>query len=139
MFITAKVTSTPRNNIGQFVAGKATRAVRAGVAAFAQAVYEESQALVPVRTGELKASGSVVVEEKERQVVGHVVYSANHAAYVEYGTGQRGAASAGAGPYPYSPTWHGMPAQPYLRPALDAARETGMALFKGAVSAEMKV
>jgi hypothetical protein len=52
-----------------------------------------------------------------------------HAAYVEFGTGQRGAASAGAGNGPYSETWPGMPAQPYLRPALDTARPAILGAF----------
>lgn len=138
-FIHATATSTPRGNLGQFIAGRVTPAVRAGVAAFTQAIYDESQSLVRVRTGELKASGKQVITETEKRVTGHVVYDAPHAGYVEFGTGIRGAESAGAGPYSYSATWPGMPAQPYLRPALDIARETGFALFKGAVSAEMKL
>ena len=38
-------------------------------------------------------------------VRGTVEANAPYAAYVEYGTGQRGAASAGAGAGPYSPNW----------------------------------
>lgn len=93
---------------------------------------------MPVDTGELRDSGSVVVEEQDRRVVAHVVFSAGHAGYVEFGTGLAGSSSAGAGPYSYSPTWPGMAAQPYLRPALDIAREAGLSLFRSQVSAEMK-
>ena len=139
MFIQATVKSTPRNSAGQFISSRVTPAIRAGIQAYVQTMFDESQALVPVDTGELKASGSIVIEETERRVTGHVVYSAGHAGYVEYGTGIRGAESEGAGPYSYSTTWPGMPAQPYLRPALDSTRETAFGLFKGAASAEMKV
>ena len=85
-----------------------------------QAVFDESQVLVAVDTGELKASGSQAVEWKGQKVTGTIVYSAEHAAFVEFGTGIRGSESAGAGPVAYNPTWPGMPAQPYIRPALDA-------------------
>ena len=56
-----------------------------------------------------------------------------YAAYVEYGTGQRGASSAGAGPGPYSATWKGMAAQPYMRPALDNNRTAAEEAIKSAV------
>lgn len=138
-FIRATATSTFRSNTGQFISGRITPAVRAGVEAFAQMVLQEAQAIVPVDTGELRDSGSVVMEDGDKRVVGHVVFSAGHAGYVEFGTGIRGASSPGAGPYSYSPTWHGMAAQPYLRPALDTTREAGKALFASQVSAEMKL
>ncbi len=115
-----------------------TPAVRAGVQAFGQLVLQEAQSIVPVDTGELRDSGVVTIEETGKTVRAVVAFTAGHAAYNEFGTGQRGAASAGAGPYPYSPTWHGMPARPYLRPALDIAREAGMDLFRGQVRAAMK-
>ena len=138
-FIRATATSTFRSNTGQFIAGTITPAVRAGVEAFANLVLQEAQAIVPVDTGELRDSGSVVVDEGDKRVVAHVVFSANHAGFVEFGTGRRGAESAGAGPYSYSPTWPGMASQPYLRPALDTAREAGKALFASQVAAEMKL
>lgn len=138
-FIRATATSTFRGSSGQFVAGRLTPAVRAGVEAFANLVLSEAQAIVPVDTGELRDSGSVVVEEQGKRVVASVVFSAGHAGYVEFGTGVRGAESAGAGPYSYNPSWLGMAAQPYLRPALDTAREAGKALFASQVAAEMKL
>ena len=56
----------------------------------------EMQVLVPVRTGALRDSGQVVPPEW----VGHTVSAAvefgmPYAAYVEFGTGVRGAGSAG--------------------------------------------
>lgn len=93
-------------------------------------VADEARAIVPVDTGELQSSiGTGPVELVGSTVSGTVEATAGHAAYVEFGTGQRGAASAGAGAGPYSPSWPGMPAQPYMRPALDTARPAILGAF----------
>jgi HK97 gp10 family phage protein len=81
-----------------------------------------AEAIVPVDTGQLQESGSTGVEWQGKAVVGYVQFNAPYAAYVEFGTGIRGAASPGAGPYEYTMSWPGMRAQPYLRPALDSSR-----------------
>lgn len=138
MFIRATATYTPRSNSGQFISSRVTPAIRAGVEAFAGLVLQEAQSIVPVDTGKLRDSGSIVTEQLEKTVRSQVVFSADHAGYVEFGTGIRGESSPGAGPYPYSPTWPGMAARPYLRPALDTAREAGMMLFRSQVAAEIK-
>lgn len=105
----------------------------AGATVGANAVLEISQELVPVDTGELKASGSTRVEWVGTKVTGYITYGAYYAAYVEFGTGRRGAASAGAGPYPYKASWPGMAAQPYMRPALDLGRDQGLTAFQEAL------
>ena len=105
----------------------------AGATAGANAVLEISQGLVPVDTGELKASGGTTVEWVGRKVTGYVTYGAYYAAYVEFGTGRRGAESAGAGPYPYKESWPGMAAQPYCRPALDIGRGQVLTAFEQAL------
>lgn len=105
----------------------------AGATAAAAAVLEISQGLVPVDTGELKSSGGTSVEWTRQRVTGYVIYSSPHAGYVEFGTGLRGAASAGAGPYPYSETWPGMVAKPYIRPALDIGRQQILDAFTAAL------
>jgi HK97 gp10 family phage protein len=88
-----------------------------------ETVVEEAQAIVPVDTGELRESiHTASVELVGSTVQGNVEASAPHAGFVEFGTGARGAASPGAGPYPYTESWPGMPAQSYMRPALDTAR-----------------
>ncbi len=139
MKLHATSTYTPRSTAGQFIETNVTPGVIAAVEASDQLVLQESQMLVPVDTGELKASGSVLpVESTGKTVSGGVVYTAGHAGYVEYGTGIRGASSPGAGPYPYSSTWAGMPAQPYLRPALDTAREAIRGLFRSQVALRLK-
>ena len=93
-------------------------------------VQDEAQAIVPVDTGELKAHIETEVTWAGNSVDGEVSANSNHAAYVEYGTGIRGAASAGAGPGPYSPSWPGQIAQPYLRPALDGSKAKILAIFE---------
>lgn len=94
-------------------------------------VKQEAEAIVPVDTGELALSIQAlpVVDTGER-IIAEVVATAPHAAYVEFGTGQRGAASAGAGPYDYNMDWPGMEASPFMRPALDIARERIFEEFK---------
>lgn len=97
----------------------------------AEIVLEEAEAIVPVDTGELRESGHVeMVTSGGAQPSAAVVFDSEHAAYVEYGTGVRGAASAGAGEGPYDPDWPGMAAEPYLRPALDTSRAAIVEVFR---------
>lgn len=105
----------------------------AGAQAGADAVLEISQGLVPVDTGELKESGGTSVEWTGTRVVGYVTYGAYYSAYVEFGTGRRGAESPGAGPGPYKASWPGMRAQPYCRPALDVGRAQVLEAFRAAL------
>src|SRR3954468_20782592 len=121
--IRATATYTARSGVGQFICNVVGPAVLAATEDAGKVVLAEAQAIVPVDTGELRASGRVEVRETASSAIASVIFDAEHAGYVEYGTGIRGAASAGAGPYPYSQTWMGMPAQAYLRPALDTSRQ----------------
>jgi HK97 gp10 family phage protein len=130
---------TPRSDAGRFIASNIVPAVLEAAAAMGQVVLLEAQAIVPVDTGELKASGRTAVRQTGSSVVADVEFTAPHAAYVEYGTGIRGQESAGAGPYPYSPTWPGMPAQPYLRPALEVARAEAVGEFALRIREELGV
>jgi HK97 gp10 family phage protein len=93
-------------------------------------VADEARAICPVDTGELQASIGATVAWVGQQVTGAVAATAKHAAYVEFGTGVRGSAAAGAGPYPYSPAWPGMPAKPYLRPAIDTSHAAILDAFR---------
>lgn len=103
----------------------------AAVTEASEAVATEAQTIVPVDTGALKESIHVAsVELVGSTVQGHVVADEPYAAFVEFGTGQRGAASPGAGPGPYSSSWPGQIAQPYMRPALDTARPAIVAAFE---------
>jgi len=123
--IRATAVATPRSqSTGQFIASRVTPAVRAGVEAFAHIAYQYSQDYVHVKTGRLKASGTespfsqdapggVKITETEKTVRADIVYTAPYASYLE---------------------WR----YPFLRPALDNAREDGMALFRGQIAAGMK-
>ena len=109
-------------------------ALTEGVRNAASAVLEISQGLVPVDTGELKASGGTSVEWKGSAVNGYVTYSADHAAYNEFGTGQRGAASGNGAPgITYDPAWPGMTGSPFVRPALDLGRQQVLDAIKDAL------
>ena len=138
-FIRATATSTFRfDATGRFISQRVTPAVVAGVTAYTQALFDETQAQVHVRSGELRDSGKQVIEVKDKSVVGHVVYSAPQAWFTEWGTGRRGAESEMAGPIVYSETWPGMPAQGWMRRSLDTTREAGFALFRGNVSSGLR-
>lgn len=99
-------------------------------------IVEHAKAIAPVDSGELQQS----IEAREpvdnfSEIVGEVVASAGHASFVEFGTGIRG---AGTYPYPLpkegvpitgswvydykKQNWIGMPARPFMRPALDTSR-----------------
>lgn len=96
--------------------------------AAADTMATEARRLVPVDTGELKASirSDVIVQGIRLAAV--CVATAPHADFVEYGTGQRGAKTFKRGAmrvdkpveYQHGPK-PGMRAQPYLRPAMVAA------------------
>jgi hypothetical protein len=101
-----------------------------------------SQQLVPVDTGELVSSGGRETQWKGQRVTGTVSYSSPHASFIEFGTG-----IIGSGTYPYElpregvpftgswvydykhQNWQGMPARPYLRPALDQSQGGIIAAF----------
>lgn len=119
------------------VAEAAFRAAnRLSVEQSAAVVLEEAEAIVAVDTGELRDSGHIEVVSDSSAAV---VFDSPHAAFVEYGTGQRGAASPGAGEGPYDPNWPGMVAQPFLRPALDTARPAIVEIFRDNTVAATKL
>lgn len=130
--INFRADSTFRAGDWSAVVAKLLPRVETAVKQATDAVYEESQVLVPVDTGELHDTAYTRIEIKSEAVTGNVIYPADHAPFVEFGTGRRGAASAGAGPWTYNQDWPGMIAQPYLRPALDAARPQIRAAFADA-------
>lgn len=134
----ATATSTFRGDSGRFISGRITPAVRAGVQAFADLVLEEAKAIVPVDTGELRDSGSVVVVEGAKSVTAHVVFSAGHGSFIEFGWGALGASGPNAGPYAYNTSIRGYAGSAFLRPALDTSRQAGKELFNSQVSAAMK-
>ena len=135
----ARVQYTPRGDLGRFIATHITPGIIAGVAAAQGLIVQEAQALCPVRTGALRDSiAASEPDDTGRTVVGTIVASAPYAGYVEYGTGRRGSESADRGPYNYTMSWPGMTAQPFLRPALDSARDVVREAFAAALSVELK-
>ena len=123
----------PRSDLGQFIRAKITPGAIVGVTAWGNAVFERSQELVHVDTGDLKASGKVVVVVEENRVYARVQYDSDHAAFNEFGTGARGAASPGAGDGPYNENWPGMAAIPFIRPASDEIKPEAKEIVKQSV------
>lgn len=78
-------------------------AAAATVEGVAKQVLQQAQVIVPVDTGELYSSGNLETQQEAEMVWGFVNFDSGHAAYVEFGT-------------------YKMQAQPYLRPAMDAAK-----------------
>lgn len=131
----ARAQFTPRGDAGRFVSAVLTPGIIASVRAAQGLIVQEAQSACPVRTGALRESiAAVEPEETGKTVVGEVVAAAPYAGYVEYGTGRRGASSAGAGPYPYNQDWPGMVAQPFMRPALDTTRDAVREIFSSNLS-----
>jgi HK97 gp10 family phage protein len=96
-----------------------------------QRVLDTALEIVPVDTGELQSSGKLTITLTGQYVKGTVSFDADHAAFVEFGTGIRGAASAGAmSGISYSSTWPGIPSQPYLRPALYQNQQATLGDFR---------
>jgi HK97 gp10 family phage protein len=135
--IWAKVSFTPRNTYGEFVPGIVTPAVRAAVEGVCDNVLTLAQQRCPVLTGALRDSIKTVIKDNVKSITGYVAPNMPYAGYPEFGTGIRGAASPGAGSGPYSPTWPGMAAQPYMRPALDETRAGIVALMAGKIAASI--
>jgi HK97 gp10 family phage protein len=124
-------------NFAQLLSNVKT-ATAVGVTSVAMRILDTSQELVPVDTGELRESGHIDIQPNGDEVSASVTYDASHAAYVEFGTGQSGESSPGAGPGPYKQGWPGMPAQPYLRPAFDAHRDQATDVVAGTISSAIK-
>lgn len=136
--ITATSIFRPRSDLGQFVTANVTPAVRMAVQESCDMVEARAKELCPVDTGALQASITTEVDESGKTIIGCVAPHTDYAAYVEYGTGIRGAASPGAGEGPYSSTWAGMVAQPYMRPALDESKPKIAEIFTNDVGLAIK-
>ncbi len=134
MRLIASATFRPRGDLGRYVESYVTPGVKAAVEASTKLIETSAKALCPVDTGRLRDSITSTVEETGKTVVGTVSPNTDYAAFVEFGTGIAGASSPGAGPGPYSPTWAGMVAQPYMRPALDENREAIAELFRSEIA-----
>ncbi len=138
MRLQATATFRPRSDLGRFVESRITPAVRASVAASCKLIQDAAQRIVPVDTGALRESITVEIDDSGKTVRGVVGPHTHYAAYVEFGTGIAGAASPGAGSGPYNPKWPGMPAQPYMRPALDENKSVILDVFRSEIAAAIE-
>ena len=86
--------------------------------------------LAPVDTEELRRKITSKVTRDGDAATAEVVSGAAHSIYVEFGTGQRGDPSVA-----HRADWAGMPAQPYLRPAVDDNVKTVRQGFNQAILA----
>lgn len=98
-----------------------------GVGKTMTVIEGDAKDLCPVDKGELRNSihsGTVI---KGDSIEGTVGTNKEYAAYVEMGTGQRGAESSSPPKAPvdgYREDWTGMEAQPYLYPSLMQNKDT---------------
>lgn len=138
MRLVASAIYRPKGDSGRYIEAHVTPAVRASVQAACKLVETAAKAMAPVDTGALRDSISTEINETAKTVVGNVAPHVPYAAFVEFGTGIAGAASPGAGLGPYSLNWRGMPAQPYMRPAMDESRGPILEIFKGEIASGLR-
>lgn len=85
-------------------------------------VQGEAKNLCPVDSGELRNSIKSKTEVNEKGIVAAVTTNVEYAPYQEFGTGQKGNSSPTPPKYDgnlaYRQDWKGIPAQPFLYPAL---------------------
>ncbi len=122
--------------------GNSKKAVKKGVLKATHLVQGDAKDLCPVDEGQLRNSITAKVEETRKGVAGKIGTNVKHAPYVEFGTGQRGEAS----PSPpksdknlsYRQDWAGMPAQPYLYPALKQNEDRVKEIVKEEIREEIR-
>ncbi|MBD2861601.1 HK97-gp10 family putative phage morphogenesis protein [Paenibacillus oceani] len=110
--------------------GDSRKSLRIGMLQATKQVQGDAKMLAPVANvdgGRLRNSIEATVEEQGGELVGKVATNVEYAAYVEFGTGQRGEESPSPPKSPeklsYRQDWAGMPAQPYLYPAAEQNKE----------------
>ncbi|MFC5468414.1 HK97-gp10 family putative phage morphogenesis protein [Cohnella suwonensis] len=105
-------------------------------------VQGDAKLLAPVNDGQLRNSIKAETKEEGGNVVGRVFTNLEYAAYVEYGTGQRGEDSPSPPKSPediyHRQDWTGMPAQPYLYPAARENKETASKLVAKEIKKEIQ-
>lgn len=136
MGISATATFKPTGNLSRFCEDVIRNAVHSAVEGGCALIEAPAKEYCPVDTGALQSSISTTVEDLDSGVRGSVGPHMDYAAFVEFGTGERGAASPGAGTGPYG-SRPGMPAQPYMRPALDENRDNVLELFRTQIGAAL--
>ena len=107
--------------------GNAKESCRKGLERGAKKIQRNAKYLAPVDTGQLRNSIKTKSQTTQEGAEAQVFTNVEHAPYVEFGTGQRGAESSIDRPngISYKADWKGQPAQPYLTPAYLHAKNTG--------------
>lgn len=107
--------------------GNAAAVVAKSIQQSTNLVLRDAKKNTPVDSGALQQSIQGSTSVSQQGVQGKVFTNLEYAPYVEYGTGQRGAASPSPPKSPenvkYSTDWAGMKAQPFLYPALAENKE----------------
>lgn len=104
-------------------------------------VKGEAKTLCPVDTGELRNSINSKVEKDSSGIAATVSTNLEYAAYQEFGTGQRGESSGPPkydGSLSYRQDWKGIPAQPFIYPALKNNEDRILEDIKGDLKTEIR-
>lgn len=107
--------------------GNADDCMYRGIGKSMTVIEGDAKDLCPVDKGELRDSIHSDTKKVPQGVKGTCGTNKEYAAYVEYGTGQRGAQSPSPPKGPingYREDWAGMSAQPYLYPSLMQNKDT---------------
>lgn len=122
--------------------GNSVKCMAKGIQKTTLIVEGDAKDLCPVDNGDLRGSIHSKTEIQSDEVVGTVYTNKEYAAYPEYGTGQRGAESPSPPKAPigngYREDWAGMPAQPYMYPALMQNKETAKELCIDELNKEIR-
>ncbi|GGA31738.1 HK97-gp10 family putative phage morphogenesis protein [Psychrobacillus lasiicapitis] len=125
--------------------GNSQKALKTGIRKGTMLVQGDAKELAPVAEidgGLLRGSIQAKVTEKNGDITGKVSTNVEYAAYVEFGTGQRGEGSPSPPKSPenlnYRQDWAGMDAQPYLYPALNQNKERVKAIVKDELKKEIR-
>lgn len=127
--------------------GNSKKALKQGIGKAVKQVQGDAKDLCPVREdgigGRLRDSIQSSVEEKRGMVMGKVSTNVEYAAYVEFGTGQRGKAADIEAKekinLSYREDWAGMAPQPYLYPALKQNEEKIKRIVRDELKQEISI
>lgn len=122
--------------------GNSVECMARGIQKTTLIVEGDAKDLCPVDNGDLRGSIHSKTEIQLDKVTGTVYTNKEYAAYPEYGTGQRGLESPSPPKAPigngYREDWAGMPAQPYMYPALMQNKETAKELCIDELNKEIR-
>jgi len=132
--ISATASFKPNPNLGRLIESIVRPAVTVAVQSGCEMIQTTAKGFCPVDTGALRDSIGITVEQLDNSVRGVISPTMFYAPFVEFGTGAAGAGSEGAGEGPYTLSHPGMPAQPYMRPALDESRDPILEQFRSTLT-----